>query len=225
MRIRWFGHAAFELDGRDRVLIDPFLDGNPVSPVKSADVSADIIIPTHGHNDHLGDTVSIAKRTGATVVATWELAKFCEKRGCKVDPMNVGSINIRDSRISLTHAVHSGGCLEGEEMFYTGNPCGAVVDSGKKVYHAGDTWLFNDMTLIGEFHRPEAALLPIGGRFTMGPSEAAVAAMWINPKLVVPMHYNTFDLIKSDPQEFKRRLEDASSIEVVVMKPGDTIDA
>jgi L-ascorbate metabolism protein UlaG (beta-lactamase superfamily) len=224
MRLRWFGHAAFELDGKDRVLVDPFLDGNPLSPVKSSEVQADIIVPTHGHNDHLGDTVAIAKRTGAVVVATWELAKFCEKRGCKVDPMNVGSINLRSSRISLTHAVHSGGCIENGEMIYTGNACGVVVDSGRRVYHAGDTWLFNDMNLIGDIHRPEVALLPIGGRFTMGAPEAAVAASWIHPKIVVPMHYNTFDLIKADPEEFKRKVQDQTSIEVVVMKPGDAID-
>ena len=224
MRLRWFGHSAFELDGKDRILIDPFLDGNPLSPVKAADVSADIIVPTHGHNDHLGDTVAIAKRTGAVVVATWELANYCEKKGCRTDSMNVGSIRVRDSKISLTHAVHSGGCLEGDLMVYTGNPCGVVVDSGKRVYHAGDTWLFNDMNLIGEFHKPEVALLPIGGRYTMGPAEAAVAATWVNAKVVVPMHYNTFDGIKADPDEFKRRVEEQTEIEVIVMKPGDTID-
>lgn len=222
MKITWYGHAAFLIEGTDRVLIDPFLDGNPKSPVKSRDVKCDIIVVTHGHSDHLGEAVEISKRTGAAIVGIVELTRFCQSMGAKVDPMNLGTIKHRNTRITLTPAFHSTGIDAGGKLVDGGTPAGTVIDfgGGDTVYHAGDTFLFSDMALIGKLYAPKVALLPIGDRYTMGIKEAVVAVDLIKPKVVIPMHYSTFPVVKQDPEEFKRLVKGSK---VEVLEPGDEI--
>ncbi len=220
--LRWLGHAAFEIElmGR-RILIDPWIS-NPNSPVTLGELgNVDFILVTHDHSDHLGEAVQIANKTNATVVAVFELAvHLAEREGVKnTIGMNIGGpVKLTNEiEVYMTPAMHSS---------THGSPVGFVIKSPEAViYHAGDTGLFNDMELIGRLYRPDIALLPIGGYFTMSPREAAYAVSLINPRAVVPMHYNTFPQIKQDPEEFRNLVESlAPHVRVYVMKPGDTLN-
>jgi len=223
-KIRYLGHAAFEikltgLDGSEKtVLIDPWIT-NPLSPYHSVDEylktveKIDYIIVTHDHGDHLGDTEKIAKATGAKVVAIYDLAVDLENKGLSVIGANVGGkLSIEDLFIVLTPAIHSAA---------RGNPVGVVV-SGKdaRIYHAGDTGLFAEMAYIGELYKPDIAMLPIGGHFTMGVIEAVKAVELIKPKIAIPMHYNTFPPIRADPSEFKKNVEEKTTTKAVILEPG-----
>jgi len=222
--IRYYGHSFFELElmGLDgvvkRVLIDPWAE-NPLSPVKPRDFKGktiDYIVVTHDHGDHLGNAIEIAKLTGATIVGVYEIAMYAEEQGVKAIGGNIGGpLKIQDLEFILTPATHSSG---------RGVPIGVVI-KGKdySVYHAGDTGLFSEMSLIKELYSPEVALLPIGGHFTMGIREAVKAVELIEPKLVIPMHYNTFPVIQADPHEFKRLVEEKYGVKVVVLRPGESI--
>ncbi|MEJ2699703.1 MAG: metal-dependent hydrolase [Desulfuromonadales bacterium] len=208
LKVTWLGHACFTLDdGNSRIVIDPFLTGNPVATVAPGDLEVDAVLVTHGHGDHLGDAVDISRRNGAPLIAPFELAKFCERQGATVHPMHIGGSHVFPfGRVKLTIA-HHGSAFVGAEAEYTGNPCGFLVTmAGRTVYHAGDTGLFSDMRLIGELNEIDAALLPIGDNFTMGPEDARVAAGFLKAKTVIPMHYNTFELIAQDPDAFTRSL-------------------
>ena len=220
--LKWLGHAAFEVElmGR-RILIDPWIS-NPNSPVTLSELSkVDFILVTHDHSDHLGETVQIANKTNATVVSIFELATYlAEKEGVKnTIGMNIGGpVKLTNEiEVYMTPALHSS---------THGSPAGFVIKSPEAViYHAGDTGLFSDMELIGRLYKPDIALLPIGGYFTMDPREAAYAVSLINPRAVVPMHYNTFPQIKQDPEEFKNLAESlAPHVRVYVMKPGDVLN-
>ncbi len=220
--LKWLGHAAFEVElmGR-RILIDPWIS-NPNSPVTLSELSkVDFILVTHDHSDHLGETVQIANKTNATVVSIFELATYlAEKEGVKnTIGMNIGGpVKLTNEiEVYMTPALHSS---------THGSPAGFVIKSPEAViYHAGDTGLFSDMELIGRLYKPDIALLPIGGYFTMGPREAAYAVSLINPRAVVPMHYNTFPQIRQDPEEFKNLAESlAPHVRVYVMKPGDVLN-
>lgn len=217
--IKWLGHSAFEIkiDGLT-VLIDPWVTGNPKSPVKVEDLRADIVIVTHDHGDHgFDDAVEICKRTGATFVSIFELAQKASERGVRETVgMNIGGpALVKGLEIILTPALHSS---------ESGNPTGVVI-KGKEltIYHAGDTGVFSDMKLIGELYKPKIALLPVGGHFTMGPVEAAYATKLLGIKYVIPMHYGTFPVLKPDPSEFISKVRELSpETEVIVLKPGES---
>lgn len=217
MIIRYLGHAGFGiiLDGIS-IVVDPFVSKNPSSKLTLADVpKAEIVAVTHSHFDHFGDAAEIAKRDGACFVAVYDTVEIAEREGVqRTEAMNVGgSCLVKGVRIDCVPALH------------TGNPCGFVFSGREgRVYHAGDTGLFGDMKLIGEICRPDVALLPIGGRFTMGPEEAAMATGLIRPKAVIPMHYNTFEAIMQDPYRFAALVKERVDTKVIIMKEGESVE-
>ena len=216
MRLTWLGHACFCLKGSQTILIDPFIskDSLPVEP--------DIVAVTHAHADHLGIAVDLSKKT----VAINEVAKYLQTKGVPAEPMNIGgSITVDGVRFTMTPALHSS-WLEDEGIgFYGGSAAGFVIAmDGTSVYHAGDTALFSDMQLIRDLYRPDVALLPVGGRFTMGPDEAMIAARYTGARLVVPMHYDTFPAICQDLENFKQALERTTAIQVRLLSPGESVE-
>jgi L-ascorbate metabolism protein UlaG (beta-lactamase superfamily) len=223
IQVTWYSHACFLIEADQRkLLIDPFISGNPLSPVNADEVKPDYILVSHGHGDHLGDTVNIAKRTGATVISNFEIQNWVANQGIeKVHPLHIGGgFDFPWGRVKLTIAHHGSALPDGS---CGGNPCGFLLYiQGKKIYHACDTGLFYDMKLIGE-EGIDLAILPIGDNFTMGPDDALRAVKLIAPKQVVPIHYDTFDVIKQDPQAWAIRVQKETSAKVKVMKPGDSL--
>jgi len=225
MKVTWLGHSAFLIEGKDRILVDPYLTGNPTASTSADRLDADIICVTHGHGDHLGDTVDIARRTGAVVACILELGIWLEKCGVKSVGFNLGGpATVRNTKITLVPAFHSSSIGAPGLEFSAAMAVGVVIDSGKVVYHAGDTCVFSDMRLIADLYKPELALLPIGGYFTMDPEQAAMATKLLRPKKVVPMHYNTWDPIKQDPKDFERLVKKESKAKVVILKPGESME-
>lgn len=222
IRLTWYGHACWNIEtAKSTLLIDPFLSGNPHAPVTAEQAKADFILVSHGHGDHLGDTISIAKRTGAMVLSNFEISTYCQNQGVKAHPLHIGgSRNFPFGNLKLTIAHHGSSFPDGR---YAGNPAGFLLTLGKiKIYDAADTGLFYDMKLIGE-EGIDVALLPIGDNFTMGPDDAARAVKLIKPKVVIPMHYNTFDVISQDPKSFASRVKKMlPKTKVVVLKPGES---
>jgi L-ascorbate metabolism protein UlaG (beta-lactamase superfamily) len=203
-------------------LTDPFLTGNPLSPVEAETLSPDFILVSHGHGDHVGDTVSIAQRSGATVISNFEIQNWLAGQGLEnVHPQHIGGgFDYPWGRVKLTIAHHGSALPDGS---YGGNPCGFLFYiQGKKIYHACDTGLFYDMKLIGE-EGIDLAILPIGDNFTMGPDDALRAVKLIRPGQVIPIHYNTFDIIKQDPKEWARRVESETPAKAVILNPGETV--
>lgn len=223
VKVRFLGHAAFYVEGEGlRALIDPFLNGNPQARAKPEDFKdVNYIFVTHGHGDHLGDAIEIAKRTGAVIVTVFELANYCASKGAKVHPMHVGGrTSFPFGKVKLVPASHGSGIVEGDRSLYGGNPCGFLITvENKKIYHAGDTGLIADMMLLRD-EEIDLALLPIGGNFTMDLEDAVKALELIKPKKVVPMHYDTWPLIKSDPHEFAQRAK-ALGVTPIVLAPGE----
>ncbi len=216
VKIVWLGHAAFEIrDQKTTILIDPWLT-NPLSPVKPEEVRPDYIIVTHDHDDHLGEAIEISKRTGAPIISVYELANYIGEKGGNAIGMNIGGPVILkdDLKVYLTPAFHSS---------THGSPSGAVIYMNElRIYHAGDTGLFGDMKLIGEVYNPDVVLLPIGGFFTMDAEQAAIAVQLISPRYAIPMHYNTFDVIKQDPNIFAEKVKKLRpTTEVLILKPGE----
>ncbi|MHB8986263.1 MAG: metal-dependent hydrolase, partial [Eubacteriales bacterium] len=191
MKATFVGHGCFLLEGSEKIIIDPFITGNPLAVISAEDVSADLILVSHGHGDHFGDAVQIARQTGGTIVGVAELAWYCASRGAKAHAMHIGGGHtLGKTRVKLTPAWHGAGFAEGGgHAEYMGNPCGFLIKlDGRTVYHAGDTGLFSDMELIGRQNPIDLALLPIGDNFTMGPEDALEAVRLLNPKVVIPMH-------------------------------------
>lgn len=225
MKITFLGHAGFFIEGSKKIVIDPFLTGNPLAKTKAEDVKADLILVSHGHGDHLGDTITIAKQSGATVVSVFELAMYCGRNGVQSHGMHIGGSHTFDGvKIKLTPAWHGTGFGDGP-MEYLGTPCGFIIGlDGKTIYHSGDTGLFGDMELIGRLSRIDLAMLPIGDNFTMGPEDALEAVKMLKPKVIIPMHYNTWPLIEQDPLKFKSEVEAKTGSKVVVIDPGESMD-
>ncbi len=224
IKVTWYSHACFliETDG-GKLLIDPFITDNPLSPINADAVDADYILVSHGHGDHLGDTVNIAKRTGAMVISNFEIQNWLLGQGIEnVHPQHIGGgFDYPWGRVKLTHALHGSALPDGS---YGGNPCGFLFYvQEKKLYHACDTGLFYDMKLIGE-EGIDLAILPIGDNFTMGPEDALRAVKLIEPAHVIPIHYNTFDVIKQDPHAWAERVKAETAAKITVMNPGDHLE-
>jgi len=222
--LTWLGHASFRVEtpGGKRVYVDPFLHGNPKCPEGEQEPErVDLIALTHGHGDHVGDTVALAQKHGCTVVAPVELAGWLGKQGVEDlrDPNKGGTVEVDGVKVTLTHAHHSSSTPDGT---YAGEPCGIVleVENGTKLYFAGDTCVFGDMQLIGRIYEPDVAVLPIGDHYTMGPREAAVALELLGVKRCVPCHWGTFPPLVGRPQQLR---ELAPGVQVEMIEPGDSV--
>lgn len=222
--ITYIGHSAFILESEGQVVaIDPFITGNPVATISADEVNPNTILITHAHNDHVGDAVALAERTGATIITTVELANFLATKGVKTIGMNFGgSTEFEGLTVKITPAWHSSSYTDGDKVVANGIPAGMLVTfAGKKIYFAGDTCLFLDMQLIGEAGL-DLAVLPIGDFYTMGPEDALRAAKFLRPKAVLPCHYNTFPPIKQDGEAWGKTLEEQTAAKAVVLKPGES---
>jgi L-ascorbate metabolism protein UlaG (beta-lactamase superfamily) len=224
-RLRWLGHASllFESDGK-HILVDPFLTGNPKAAATADQVPADAILVSHGHDDHVGDTIAIAQRTKATVVCNYEISLWLTKKGVKTahGMQHGGGFTFPFGRVKLTQAWHGSMLPDGSDG---GLPCGFLITfkDGKKVYCAQDTGLFGDMKLIGE-EGLDLAILPIGDNYTMGPEDAVRAVKLLEPKKVMPIHYNTFPVIEQDANAWAGRVRKETKATPVVLNPGDWTD-
>jgi L-ascorbate metabolism protein UlaG (beta-lactamase superfamily) len=222
--LTWHGHSCFtlETDEGKRIMIDPWLDENPKSDIKTGDVEAlDYILVSHGHFDHFADCVALAKKTGATVISTFELVAFAQEKGATSGHgMNIGGAYVFDfGRVKLTPALHTGS-IAGDDGTHTTDCSGFLIslNSGQRLYHAGDTALIMDMQLLRGL--VDVACLPIGDNFTMGPEDAARAVEMIEPDVVIPMHYNTFPVIEQNPEGFRTLVGDRAKVEI--LEPGGT---
>jgi L-ascorbate metabolism protein UlaG (beta-lactamase superfamily) len=215
LEITYLGHSAFLLgDGTHKVVIDPFLTGNPVASHKPEEIACKTVVLTHGHEDHVGDTVTIAQANGATVIGCHEISVWAEEQGLEAIGTNPGGkVETEFGWVAFTQAFHSSS-YGGR---YMGAACGVVVRmGGATLYHCGDTGIFSDMKLIGEIYAPDVTCIPIGDRYTMGPELATKAAEWIGARVAIPMHYATFPILVPDASGFR-----PAGVEVKALRPGE----
>ncbi|HOJ78031.1 MAG TPA: metal-dependent hydrolase [Bacillota bacterium] len=220
IQLKYYGHSAFQLTKENTSLVfDPFITDNPLTAIKPEAIKCNYILVSHGHSDHLGDTVKIANQTGATVIATYELAGLVAKQGCKTYSLQFGGkVSFDFGTLRLTPALHGSGVPGGLA-------CGFIVNFyGKTIYFAGDTGLFGDMELLGKSATIDYAILPIGGRYTMGPDEALEAVGMLKPQYVIPMHYNTWPEVEQSPTEFKSAVEKCyPKVKVMIIDPNQAL--
>lgn len=216
--LKYYGHSVFTLEKDEVTLVfDPYLTGNPWNVATAEEIDADYILLSHGHQDHLGDTVSIAKRTDATVITTAAMARILKEQGVKTHPMGIGGKKAFEfGSVKVTPAIHDSGIPGGVAAGFIVNFYGTTL------YFAGDTALFGDMALLGRLDNIDYALLPIGDNYTMGAADAVEAGLLLKPRVVIPMHYNSNPLIQQSPEEFKA-LAEKQGIPVKVMQPGETL--
>lgn len=227
--ITWLGHAATKIEtphGKT-ILIDPWLQENPSVPENQKRIGAlDLMLITHGHFDHLGDAVTIAKQTNPDVIAIFEICHYLESQGVqKCEGMNKGgTVHWNGVDVTMVDAIHSSGITVGNQILYGGTPAGYVLrfDNGFTVYHAGDTDVFESMKLIAN-HKPDVAMLPIGGHFTMGPRAAAEAIRLLGVRRVIPIHYGTFPALTGTPEQLKEEASDIAGLQVIALKPGESV--
>jgi L-ascorbate metabolism protein UlaG (beta-lactamase superfamily) len=226
IKLTWLGHATFRIEtpkGKT-LLIDPWVMGNPACPESEKNVkSLDVMLITHGHGDHIGDAVEIAKKHNPKIVGIPELCGWLKKKGVtETSEMNKGGTQqVGDIKVTMVHADHSCGILDGDTLVYGGEAVGYVIEfeNGVKIYHAGDTNVFGDMQIIRDLYAPEIVMLPIGDHYTMSPREAAYACNLLKPKTVIPMHFATFPALTGRPSELVKL---AKNVEIFEMKPGQT---
>ncbi|MFD0587277.1 metal-dependent hydrolase [Paenibacillus sp. GCM10027627] len=228
LTIQFHGHSCIQLtDGEHSLIIDPFLSQNPLAVTKPEDIRVQHVLLTHAHGDHILDAAQIARSNDATIVAIPELASYMSWQGAKTNDMNIGGrISIGYAEVQMVQAFHSSGIIDHkkQQIIYAGMPAGFVIRwNGYTIYHAGDTNLFLDMKLIGERNQIDVAFLPIGDHYTMGPEDAALAAEWLQAKLVVPLHYDTFEVIRQDEEAYVELLK-SRKIKGKVLKPGDRFE-
>jgi L-ascorbate metabolism protein UlaG (beta-lactamase superfamily) len=225
VKVTFIGHSCFFLDnGTQKILIDPYISKSPVAKASEEQKKADFILVTHGHGDHLGDAIDLAKSTGAKIIANFELCNYCTSKGAKnVHPLHIGgghTFPFGSAKMTIAHH----GSEVGSDHAYGGPPAGFIVRTGGMViYHAGDTGLFLDMQLIGELDKIDLALLPIGGNFTMDVPDAVKAVEFLKPRKAIPMHYNTNALIKADPIDFINKIK-LLGTEGIILNPGETFE-
>lgn len=226
MKIKYLGHSCFLVESKEyKVIIDPFLKGNPQTNFQPSDIEVNAVLITHGHFDHIGDAVEIAQNNNCIIVSNAEVAGYLGKFGVNVHGMNIGGAYHFDfGRVQLTQAIHGSEITDGENQLYGGLAAGILLTmDGTTFYHAGDTGLFGDMKLIGELNQIDVAALPIGDNFTMGPKDALIAAKWIQPKIAIPIHFNTFPVIEQDSKQW---VEEVSQYNIrgVVLELGESFD-
>ncbi len=225
VRLVYHGHACFGIEGAGKTTwLDPFLSDNPLADVHLDDVGeADYILVSHGRGDHLGDATPIAQQTGAMIISNHEIAVYCQERGVEAHGLHIGGgYQFPFGRVKMTIAHHGSSFPNGD---YAGNPGGFLFDvEDRRIYFAADTGLFYDMKLLGEERTMDVALLPIGDNYTMGPDDALRAVQLLTPRLVIPMHYNTFDVIQQDPYAFAQGVKDSTEVDCIVLGPGESLD-
>lgn len=222
VEIKFIGHSCFLITvGNYSILIDPFITGNPTAVADLKSTKINDILVTHGHSDHLGDAIELSKKSGVQITTIFELANYCSRKMAKAQGVNMGGkIPFEWGYAYWLPASHSSSTPDGQ---YAGEPASILINiNGISIYHAGDTGLHMDMKMIGEFYKPQIAMLPIGGFYTMGIDEAVQATKWLGINKVIPMHYNTFSAIEADAKDFKEKMDAETLAETIILKPGQS---